>query len=49
MSRPLLLVLVAILAGVAASIATVRIVSDQHSEDDRDMLDWHPHEPTFGR
>jgi hypothetical protein len=49
MSRPLLLVLVAIFAGVAASVTTVRMMSDQHSVGDRDMLDWHPHQPSFGR
>lgn len=49
MSKSLLLVFVAILAGIAASFVTYRMIIDQHSVADRDMLDWHPHQPALGR
>jgi hypothetical protein len=48
MPRPLLLVLVAILAGIAASIVTYHVITDRNRADDA-MMDWHPHQPALGR
>jgi hypothetical protein len=44
----LLVILVAILAGIAASIVTYHVIADQKRADDA-MMDWHPHQPAFGR
>lgn len=48
MSRPLLLVLVAILAGAVASIMTYYVITDQARDNDA-LIDWHPHQPALGR